>query len=174
MRESDVEAVLDALRSGWLTMGPRIQSFEAAFAAYIGAAHAVAVSSGTAALHLAVRTLAAGRVAVPVVGGNAAAAAVRAAGGEVVDWAATSDDDPAPDPDALPACDTAVLVHPFGFRARSPETAVPLIEDCRAALGLGVGRAGLAACWSFADGRPLAMGEGGCVTTDDADVAARV
>jgi dTDP-4-amino-4,6-dideoxygalactose transaminase len=172
MRESDVEAVLEALRSGWLTMGPRTQAFEEQFAAYIGAAHAVAVSSGTAALHLAVRALDASRVAVPVVGGDAARAAVRAAEREAVDWPPTSDDDPTPG--ELPDADAAVLVHPYGFRARVPDTAIPFIEDCRAALGLGVGRAGLAACWSFADGRPLAMGEGGAVTTDDADVAARV
>jgi dTDP-4-amino-4,6-dideoxygalactose transaminase len=166
MRESDVEAVLDTLRSGWLTMGPRIQAFEEEFAAHVGAVHAAAVSSGTAALHLAIRTVAPGaRVAVPALGGDAAAAAVRAAGGEVVAW------DP---PEPPPGADAVVLVHPFGMRSPVPDTTLPLIEDCRSALGLGVGRAGVAACWSFADGRPLAMGEGGMVTTDDAAIAARV
>src|SRR3954464_9846169 len=48
----DVEAVMDVLRSGWLTMGPRTAEFEAAFAAPLGVKHAVAVSSCTAALHL--------------------------------------------------------------------------------------------------------------------------
>jgi dTDP-4-amino-4,6-dideoxygalactose transaminase len=172
MRESDVEAVLEALRSGWLTMGPRIQAFEEQFAAYIGARHAVAVSSGTAALHLAIQALAPTRIAVPEVGGDTDT--VRAAGAEPVTWRATSDQDPTPDPRAVPATDAVLLVHPFGFRARAPETDAPVIEDCRSALGLGVGRAGVAACWSFADGRPLAMGEGGCVTTDDEALAARV
>jgi dTDP-4-amino-4,6-dideoxygalactose transaminase len=172
MRESDVEAVLEALRSGWLTMGPRIQAFEEQFASYIGAAHAVAVSSGTAAVLLAVRALAPARVAVPAIGGDVET--VRAAGAEPVPWPAVSDEDPTPDPAALPDADAALLVHPYGFRARVPDTRVPIVEDCRAALGLGVGRAGVAACWSFADGRPLAMGEGGCVTTDDEAVAARV
>jgi dTDP-4-amino-4,6-dideoxygalactose transaminase len=172
MRESDVEAVLEALRSGWLTMGPRIQAFEEQFAAYVGARHAVAVSSGTAAVLLAVRALAPARVAVPVVGG--AADTVRAAGAEPVAWPAVADDDPTPDPVAVPDADAVLLVHPYGFRARTPETSLPIIEDCRSALGLGVGRAGLAACWSFADGRPLAMGEGGCVTTEDEALAARV
>src|SRR5579884_2549363 len=51
--EDDLEAVAATLRSGWLTMGPRTQEFEAAFADAIGARHAVAVSSCTAALHLA-------------------------------------------------------------------------------------------------------------------------
>src|ERR1700759_4203800 len=53
LEEQDLEAVADALRSGWLSMGPRTQQFEGAFAAQLGARHAVAVSSCTAALHLA-------------------------------------------------------------------------------------------------------------------------
>ena len=51
--ESDVEAVLDTLRSGWLTMGPKTLELEQAFREYTGSAHAVAVSSATAALHMA-------------------------------------------------------------------------------------------------------------------------
>ncbi len=183
MRDADVEAVLDALRSGWLTMGPRIQAFEAAFAAYVGAAHAVAVSSGTAALHLGVRAAGAGpgdEVVVPALGARAAAGAVRAAGAEPV----FCDVHGAGEPPVLDPADAArrvgartralVVVHAHGFKAPVPEVDVGVLEDCRAALGLGVGRRGLAACWSFADGRPLGMGEGGMVTTDDEPVAARV
>src|SRR5256884_8851148 len=55
--DGDIAAVLDVLRSGWLTTGPRVQEFEAAFARYLGAAHAVAVNSCTAALHLALAAL---------------------------------------------------------------------------------------------------------------------
>ncbi|HZO91663.1 MAG TPA: UDP-4-amino-4,6-dideoxy-N-acetyl-beta-L-altrosamine transaminase [Chthonomonadaceae bacterium] len=51
--EDDIEAVVEALRSDWLTTGPRVEAFEEAFAAAVGARYAVAVSSGTAALHLA-------------------------------------------------------------------------------------------------------------------------
>src|SRR5215813_5055809 len=81
--EEDVEAVLDCLRSGWLTMGPRTQAFEAAFAEYVGLPHAVAVSSGSAALHLS--KLAAGvgpgdEVIVPALTFVATAAAVRYTG----------------------------------------------------------------------------------------------
>lgn len=50
---ADIEAVVDVLRSDWITQGPVIERFEAAFAAYCGAPHAVALSSGTAALHAA-------------------------------------------------------------------------------------------------------------------------
>src|SRR5438093_7453305 len=55
--DGDIAAVLDVLRSGWLTTGPRVKEFEATFARYVGATHAVAVSSCTAALHLALAGL---------------------------------------------------------------------------------------------------------------------
>jgi dTDP-4-amino-4,6-dideoxygalactose transaminase len=55
--DGDIAAVLDVLRSGWLTTGLRVKEFEAAFARYVGAPHAVAVSSCTAALHLALAAL---------------------------------------------------------------------------------------------------------------------
>src|SRR6202140_1447146 len=51
--DADIEAVVEVLRSDWLTTGPKIAEFESAFAASVGAAFAVAVSSGTAALHAA-------------------------------------------------------------------------------------------------------------------------
>jgi dTDP-4-amino-4,6-dideoxygalactose transaminase len=51
--EAEIDAVVDTLRSGWLTTGPRVKEFEDALAAYVGARHAVALNSGTAALHLA-------------------------------------------------------------------------------------------------------------------------
>src|SRR5882724_6280645 len=49
--EADIQAVVDVLRSDWLTTGPKVGEFEEAFAARVGAAHAVSFSSGTAALH---------------------------------------------------------------------------------------------------------------------------
>jgi len=55
--DADVKAVVEALVSGWLTTGPRVCEFEQAFAAHAGAAQAVAVSSGTAALHAAMRAI---------------------------------------------------------------------------------------------------------------------
>jgi perosamine synthetase len=51
--ESDIEAVVEALRSDWLTTGPKVGEFEEAFAAWIGVKHAISFSSGTAALHAA-------------------------------------------------------------------------------------------------------------------------
>jgi len=55
--EADIRAVDEVLRSDWLTTGPRVEDFEKAFARFVGAEHAVAVSSGTAALHAAVYAL---------------------------------------------------------------------------------------------------------------------
>ena len=51
--EEDIQAVVDVLRSDWLTTGPKVAEFEEAFAARVGAEHAVSFSSGTAALHAA-------------------------------------------------------------------------------------------------------------------------
>jgi dTDP-4-amino-4,6-dideoxygalactose transaminase len=51
--EAEVESVVETLRSGWLTTGPKVRRFEEDFAEYVGCRHAVAVNSATAALHLA-------------------------------------------------------------------------------------------------------------------------
>lgn len=55
--EEEIRSVVETLRSGWLTTGPRVKTFEAEFAKYTGSSHAVAVNSGTAALHLALEAL---------------------------------------------------------------------------------------------------------------------
>src|SRR5579859_772015 len=55
--DTDIQAVVEALRSGWLTTGPRVGEFETSFAAWCGARHGVAVNSGTAALHAAMRAI---------------------------------------------------------------------------------------------------------------------
>ena len=57
VQEDEISEVVSALRSGWLTTGPRVKRFEEEFAAAVGAPHAVAVNSATAALHLAVEAL---------------------------------------------------------------------------------------------------------------------
>jgi len=51
--DDEIRSVADSLRSGWLTTGPKVRQFEEDFARYVGCRHAVAVNSGTAALHLA-------------------------------------------------------------------------------------------------------------------------
>jgi len=57
IESEEVSAVLEVLQNGWLTTGPRVRQFEARFAEYVGASHAVAVSSCTAALHLALHAI---------------------------------------------------------------------------------------------------------------------
>src|SRR5437588_11714832 len=54
--EEEVQAVSEVIRSGWLTMGPKTFEFEKEFAKYVGAQHAIAVSTGTAALHLSLES----------------------------------------------------------------------------------------------------------------------
>ncbi|HVV45927.1 MAG TPA: DegT/DnrJ/EryC1/StrS family aminotransferase, partial [Bryobacteraceae bacterium] len=55
--EDEINEVVDSLRGGWLTTGPKVKRFEAEFAEYVGARHAIAVSSCTAALHLSLMAL---------------------------------------------------------------------------------------------------------------------
>ena len=80
LSEEDVAAYLSVLESGWLTMGPRTREFEGAFAERFGAEHAVALSSGTASLHLALLAAGVGdgdEVLVPAMTFVGGAAAVR-------------------------------------------------------------------------------------------------
>jgi len=55
--EEEIASVVETLRSGWLTTGPKVQKFEQNFARYVGCSHAVAVNSGTAALHVALEAI---------------------------------------------------------------------------------------------------------------------
>ena len=192
--DEDVEAVLETLRSGWLTMGPRIQAFEEAFAGWVDAPHAVAVSSGTAALQLA--CLAVGvqpgdEVVVPAYGSAAAAAAPGLCGAETV----FSDVLPSGMVDVVDVGSritdrtrAVIAVHTWGhpadvvlLRELCDRHGIALIEDCREAIGATVdhrgrqaGTVGHAGCFSFADGRALSVGQGGMVVSADEDVAARV
>ena len=85
--DDDITAVVRVLRGDWLTTGPAVEAFEQAFAAFVGSRHAVAVSNGTAALHLTM--LAAGigpgdEVIVPALTFAATANCVRYVGATVV------------------------------------------------------------------------------------------
>ncbi|MDP9133599.1 MAG: aminotransferase class I/II-fold pyridoxal phosphate-dependent enzyme, partial [Actinomycetota bacterium] len=87
LEPEDVQAVMEVLESGWLTLGPRTHEFEAAFASHLGVRHAVAVSSCTAALHLAYLAAGVGpsdEVIVPSLTFAATAAAVIYCGGTPV------------------------------------------------------------------------------------------
>jgi dTDP-4-amino-4,6-dideoxygalactose transaminase len=178
-------AVIDALRSGQLAQGPRVAAFEAAFAEYIGATHAVAVNSGTAALHLALLAHGIGPgddVIVPAFSFAATANAVLQARATPV-FADVRDDDFGIDPASVRAAITpstrAIMpVHLYGqpcdidaLRGYIGDAAV--IEDAAQAVGAKpVGAYGTAA-FSFYATKNLTTGEGGMIVTDDANVAER-
>jgi dTDP-4-amino-4,6-dideoxygalactose transaminase len=182
-------AVLEVLRSGQLAEGPKVKAFEAEFAAYVGARHAVAVNSGTAALIVALQAHGIGpgdEVITSPFSFIATATSIIACGATPV----FADIDPFDlnlDPDAVDAAITdatkAILpVHLYGHPARMTELAeiagdngLALIED--AAQAHGAEHAGRRAgtfgtgCFSFYPTKNMATGEGGIITTDDDEVA---
>ncbi len=181
----EAAAVAEVLESGMLTMGEKVAELEAELARACEVEHAVAVSSGTAAIHLAVLALGIGpgdEVVVPAYTFPATANVVALAGATPV----LVDVDPQTfnlDPaqvEVTPRTKAIMPVHLFGRPARLEELPdVTLIEDAAGALGARrQGRAcgGLAAagCLSFHPRKIVTTGEGGAVTTDDADLAERV
>jgi dTDP-4-amino-4,6-dideoxygalactose transaminase len=195
MEQSDIEAVLDCLRSGWLTMGPRTAAFEEAAADHLGVEHAVAVSSGTAALHLA--CIAAGlgpgdEAIVPGITFVATAAAVRYTGADAVICEVRGPHDMNIDPGDVerritPRTKAVLAVHFGGYPAAIPELralcdrhGIVLIEDCAQGIGARVDPAGHQAgvlgdfgCFSMFSKKQLCVGEGGILTTHDEAVATR-
>ena len=194
--EQDVQAVLDCLESGWLTMGPRTKAFEEALAGFVGTPHAVTVSSCTAALHLA--CLAAGigegdEVIVPAFSFVASASAARYVGAEPVLCDVVSPYEFNIDPDDVAKRITSrtravVAVHFCGYpaaiatlRALCDEHGLVLIEDCAQAIGATiddsgrqVGTVGDLGAFSFFSKKQLCVGEGGMVTTASEQFADRV
>ena len=194
--EEDVQAVLDCIENGWLTMGPRIERFERAFAEYVGAPHAAAVSSGTAALHLALLAAGVGEgdeVIVPGLPFVATAAAVRYVGAEPVLCDVLGVDDFSIDPDRAaaligPRTKGVAAVHVMGYpaaafelKALCEERGIFFLEDVAQAVGgtldadgTQAGTVGLAGAYSFFSKGQLAVGEGGMVVTADEAVDVRV
>lgn len=189
--EEEEQAVLAALRSGRLAHGPRVAEFEAAFAAYLGARHAIAVSSGTAALVVALTAHGIGEgdeVIVPAFTFAASANAVLLAGARPV-LADIEADYYTLDPERAEAAVTprtrALLpVHLYGhpcdltaLRGLAEARGLLVIEDACQAIGAtwrgsAVGSSGTA-CFSFYATKSITTGEGGMIVTDDDDVAAR-
>jgi UDP-4-amino-4,6-dideoxy-N-acetyl-beta-L-altrosamine transaminase len=195
--EDDVAAVTAALRAEYLTNGPKVEEFEFAFAEATGAKHAVICNSGTAALHLAAMALDLGpgdAAIVPTITFVATANVVRMTGAEVI----FADVDPN---SGLMTTDTfaaawaratragycvkaAFPVHLNGqlcdmpaLGASAAEQGVALIEDACHALGVpSVGEASHSRMATFSTHpvKAIATGEGGCVTTSDERLAARM
>jgi perosamine synthetase len=191
--EAEIEAVVDTLRSGWLTMGPKTRAFEERFAPAVGARFAVAVSSATAGLHLGLDALGIGagdEVLVPTLTFASTAATVVHAGGRPVLV------DCEPDTLNLSVADAArkcgprtraiVPVHFAGhpcemddLRALASERGLAVMEDAAHALpaayrGRPVGSLSELTVFSFYATKNLTTGEGGMVTTADEELHERI
>ena len=195
--KEEIDAVTEVLKSGILTeksgMGPRVLEFEKEFAHYVGAKHAVALSSGTAALHSAV--VIAGvkpgdEVIIPSFTFHATAEVVLMAGGEPI----FADIDPdtytitAETVEAVITRNTKVImpVHLYGLPADldplkklARDRGVTLIEDAAQAHGAEykgskIGSIGDMTCFSMYAGKNMTTGEGGMVTTNDDDYSERL
>lgn len=189
--DADLEAVIGVYRSGWLSMGPRTEEFEEAFAVYLGVRHAIALSSGTAALH--VMCLASGlgpgdEVVVPSMTFVATVNAVRYTGATPVFADIAGLEEPwmsaASCERAISARTRAILYVPYGghpgelaeVAALAQRRGIVLLQDAAHAAGTRlharpVGSIGCAAAFSFFSNKNLAIGEGGMVVTDDDQLA---
>jgi perosamine synthetase len=192
--EDDLQAVREALASGFLVQGPRVAEFEEMVAEYVGTKHAVAVSNCTAALLLALMALEVGpgdHVAVTTYSWPATANVIALCGAEPV----FVEIDPQTfnmDPNALDealqrvAVKAILPVHTFGGIADMPKILeiaskhqVPVIEDAACALGSELdghraGTWGLMGCFSFHPRKAVTTGEGGMITTNDSTLVRRL
>ncbi len=192
--EAEERAALEVLRSGHLSLGPRVGEFERAFAAHVGAPLACAVSSGTAGLHLALRAVGVQRGEEVITSPFSFVASANVAlyeGARPV----FADIDPVTlnlDPQAAAAAVTertrALLpVHIFGYPAAMPafealaeRHGLGLVEDACEALGavhadgMPVGGRGHPAVFGFYANKQLTTGEGGMVTLGDAALKERI
>jgi perosamine synthetase len=192
--EAEEQAVVGVLRSGRLSLGPRVEAFERAFAAHLGAPFASAVSSGTAALHLALRAAGVGEGEEVL---TSPFSFVASANVILYERARPvfADIDPVTlnlDPAAAAAAVTdrtrALLpVHVFGYPAEIPAFAelagrhdLAIVEDACEALGAEhsdgtrVGASGHPAAFGFYANKQLTTGEGGIVTLADPALKERI
>lgn len=191
--ESDIEAVAAVLRSPRLSLGPVAEAFEHAMASQVGVEHGIAVSSGTAALHLCIRALNIGpghEVLVPSFTFIAVANCVRYEQATPI----FVDIDPITlnlDPEKLEAAITPrtraiIVVHTFGCPAQmhaieqiAAKHNLFLIEDACEAIGAEyhhrkAGAFGHAAVFAFYPNKQITTGEGGMVLTRDTALATRI
>src|SRR3954449_9613460 len=192
--EDDIDAVAEVYRSGWLSMGPQTEALERDFERFTGARHALAVSNGTAALHLLCGAAGIGpgdEVVVPSLTFVATVNAVAYTGATPVFADVVSVTEPCVSPDAGAAATgertRAIMNMAYGghpgrtqdLAAVARESGVVLLEDVAHAAGTRVGgrhlgTMGLGGAFSFFSNKNLAVGEGGMVVTDDDEAAARM
>ncbi len=184
------ERVVEVLRSGRLSLGPLLPKFERAFADRVGAAFASAVSSGTAALHLALRAVGVGEGDDVITSPFSFVASANVA---IYERATPvfADIDPVTltlDPEAAAACVTSrtkalLPVHVFGYPAdveAFERLGIPIVEDACEALGAinadgtPVGGRGHPSAFGFYANKQLTTGEGGMLATGDEGIKQRV
>ena len=191
--DDDIRAVVNVLRSDWLTTGPNVAEFEEAFARQVGAKHAVAVSNGTAALHaaaFAANIQPGDEVIIPPMTFAASANCVRYQGGTVIFADVRSDTlnlDPARVAEAItPRTRAIVTVDYTGqpsdldeLNALARQHSLVIIEDASHALGATyhgrtVGTLSHLTTFSLHPVKHITAGEGGVITTDDDQLATRL
>jgi len=188
----EIAEVVSSLQSGWLSTGPKVQRFEQDFAAYTGARHAIAVSSCTAALHIALAALGTGpgdEVIVPTMTFCATANVVVHLGARPI--LVDVDKHGLLSTESLAAAITPrtraiVPVHYAGqacdldsILKLAARHGIPVVEDAAHAVGaryqnLPIGCFGTATAFSFYATKNMTTGEGGMITTQDDALAARM
>ncbi|GJM17008.1 MAG: spore coat protein [Thermodesulfobacteriota bacterium] len=191
--EDEVSEVLDTVRSGWLTMGPRTLQFEQEFSKYVGSPHAVAVNSGTSALHLALKAIdlkPGDEVIVPTMTFTATAEVVCYFNATPILVDIERDthnmDVSLIEKTITPRTRAIIPVH-YGGQPCDMDAIMEIarsrglyvIEDAAHSLPAwygekSVGTIGDLTCFSFYATKPLAAGEGGMVTTENGDWAERI
>ncbi|MFB3778139.1 MAG: DegT/DnrJ/EryC1/StrS family aminotransferase [Bryobacteraceae bacterium] len=190
--EEEIAEVADSLRSGWITTGPKTKLLEEQLAAYVGARHAIALSSCTAALHVALKAHDIGpgdEVIVPTLTFCATGNVVAHLGAKPVLVDVNRDFQMAPDDveRAVTKRTKAILAVHYGGQACDlaeilavgTRHGVPVLEDAAHAIGTEyrgrkIGTYSRAAAFSFYPTKTMTTGEGGALTTDDDAFAARV
>lgn len=191
--ETDVQAVVDVLRSDWLTTGPKVAEFEAAFAEFVGASEAVAVSSGTAALHAAMYALGIGpgdEVIVPTMTFAATANCVVFQGGTPVFTDVEADTllmDPAEVESKITPRTKAIIAVDYSgqpcdydaLKIIANRHKLALVADACHSLGAAfsgrsVGTLADLTAFSLHPVKHVTTGEGGMVTTSDKDLSRRM
>lgn len=191
--EGDIKAVAEVLRSDWLTTGPKVVEFERAFAEYVGAKEAIAVSNGTAALHSAMYAIGIGpgdEVIVPPMTFAASANCVVFQGGTPVFVDVDADtlllDSAQVESKITPRTKAVIAVdysgHPCDYDALQVivnRHGLTLVADACHSLGgrykgQPVGSLADLSVFSFHPVKHITTGEGGMITTNDPDLASRM